>query len=41
MNESAKAKAGAPDRSAFWMPFTANRPFKSAPRTGKVLKETD
>lgn len=32
MNESAKANAGAPDMSAFWMPFTANRQFKSAPR---------
>ncbi|MEM5439156.1 aspartate aminotransferase family protein [Paraburkholderia diazotrophica] len=26
------APANAPDMSAFWMPFTANRQFKSAPR---------
>lgn len=30
MTESAGANQ--PDMSAFWMPFTANRQFKSAPR---------
>jgi beta-alanine--pyruvate transaminase len=32
MNESATANANPPDMAAFWMPFTANRQFKSAPR---------
>jgi 4-aminobutyrate aminotransferase-like enzyme len=30
MNE--RASVNPPDMSAFWMPFTANRQFKSAPR---------
>ncbi|MFM0278496.1 hypothetical protein P0D75_10800 [Paraburkholderia sediminicola] len=30
MNE--RAGVNTPDMSAFWMPFTANRQFKSAPR---------
>jgi len=32
MNEPATANANPPDMAAFWMPFTANRQFKSAPR---------
>jgi beta-alanine--pyruvate transaminase len=32
MNERAAGAAGTPDLSAFWMPFTANRQFKSALR---------
>jgi beta-alanine--pyruvate transaminase len=32
MNERATANANPPDMAAFWMPFTANRQFKSAPR---------
>ena len=32
MNERATANANSPDMAAFWMPFTANRQFKSAPR---------
>ena len=32
MNERATANANPPDMAAFWMAFTANRQFKSAPR---------